>query len=307
MTLSRDVAVTMVPTCMSVGATDSAAPVDLRTKSLVLKSKGHGGVSRSTVMAARVTLWVLHGAMGVVAVFALLGRPVPLVGWEFQSPVLFALGLFFVGAPLATLLVKVIFAAIFGSAAHVTNSLRSRPSSKAQVSASRKQTGQSSTGRANAFGRGAASVGDEDQSAGAYGYLEADVEVELVRIDQCQAALAKIMKADAGVRRRLEGLARLGPSVARAPGERDAWGHLMTRVAVEFEGVRVGYLPDEVALAVAHNLRRFTAEEGLDVYCPSQIVAGSHPDGGAAESFGVSVWLDARHSHQPVVVGRPDT
>ena len=274
---------------------------------MILKSKGHGGVSRSTVMAARVTLWVVHGAMGVVAVFALLGRPVPLVGWEFESPVLLALGLFFVGAPLATFLVKVIFAAIFGSVAHATNSLESRSSSRAQVSASRRRTGKSSTGRANAIGRGDASLGDEDRVAVAYGYLEADVEVELVGVDQCQAVLAKLMKADAGVRRRLEGLARLEPSVARTPGQRDALGHLMTRVAVEFEGVRVGYLPDDVALAVAHNLRRFTAEKGLDVYCPAQIVAGSHPDGHDTAAFGVSVWLDARHSHQPEVVGRSDT
>lgn len=153
------------------------------------------------------------------------------------------------------------------------------------------------------IGRGATpGRGDDQPAAVAYGYLEADVEVELVDVGKCQADLAKIMKTDVGVRRRVEGLARLRPSVARKPAEPAARGYSATHVTVEFEGASVGYLPDEVALAVAHNLRRFTAESGLDVYCPLQIVTARPDDGRDGEAFTVSVWLDARRSHQPEVV-----
>ena len=257
------------------------------------------------VAVARFTLWVVHGSMAIVAIFALLRQPVPMVGWEFSNPVLLALGLFFIGAPLATYLVKLLVAGVFGTAGLAAGSVgRSRPPRARPKGEGRPAAPQSySTSSANRSNTGSTSH-QQEPTLGEYGYLDAESEIGLVRVEDFRDALNAVLRAEFGSRSRIEGLARLQPFVAPTPGQRDARGRLVTRVAVEFEGTKVGYLPDEVALAVVHNLRRFQAESGLDVFCPLSIAAGTVSERGQPGEPTVTVRLGGRRAHAAAIVVR---
>ena len=175
--------------------------------------------------------------LGVV-VYAFMDQPVPLVGWTFGSPVLLAVGLFFVGAPLATLLVKGVVAAV--------------------ATATLKPAGE----KAGA----AIAPSSATPTITHFGVVETDHEAWVVGMELHEDWILAAIDMPSEERSPFGGMAHLVPKAARASSSVDQVGFAMV-VEVVLEGAFVGHLEEDLAGEAARKVLQFQDATGLDVYC----------------------------------------
>jgi hypothetical protein len=207
----------------------------------------------------RVLLWVVHGSMLGVVVYAFMDKPVPMLGWTFKSPVVLALGFFFVGVPLATVLVRGIVTAV---AMATLEPVGERPVAAIAPSAAK-------------------------PTIAHFGFVETDHETQVVGMELYGDWILATIDMPPDQRSPFCGMAHLVPKPARASGSVDQAECPMV-VEVVLEGAFVGHLEEAVASEAAKRLLAFRDETGLNVYC-SAIIESLDWEDGPSELLGFSV------------------